>query len=335
MYEQPVKKATVRDVAREAQVSVASVSRALNGMSSVTAETRDRIRAVADQLGYVPHAGARSLSLSRSNVIGAVLPDLHGEFFSELIRGMDRATVARGYQMLFSTMHADLELARHAILAMNGRVDGLILMAPQFTAVRLAALLPPLTPTVLINSVELHDRDSLRIDNRRGAAAMTRYLLQSGRRSILHISGPADNIDAQQRCEGVRDAFEDTAPDLAPIIVEGDFRQESGARAAEEVLRNGAAIDAIFAGNDDMALGALWALRTGGKRVPEDIAVAGFDDVPLARYLGLTTMRVPVEQIGDGAVSRLLEHLEGKTMEKVSRFVTPELVLRETTGAAR
>lgn len=330
-----MKKATIRDVAREAQVSVASVSRALNGVSSVTPETRDRIRVVADRLGYIPHAGARSLSLSRTNVIGVVLPDLHGEFFSELVRGMDRATMARGYQMLFSTMHADPELARQAILAMHGRVDGLILMAPQLGAERLAAVLPATTPAVLINSPGLPERDGFRIDNRGGAAAMVRHLFDSGRRSILHISGPAENIDARERLDGVLAAFAECRPGDRPRVIEGDFRQESGVRAVEVLLAEGAAVDAIFAANDEMAVGALWALRAAERRVPEEVAVAGFDDVPLARFLGLTTMHVPFDELGDGAVNRLVERLEGKVADKSERLVVPELVARETTVDVR
>ena len=216
---------TIRDVAREAQVSVASVSRALNGLTSVTPETRNRIRSVADRMGYVPHAGARSLSLSRTNVIGVVLPDLHGGFFSELVRGMDRATAARGYQMLYSTMHADPDLARHAILAMHGRVDGLIMMAPQLSADRLVALLPGKTPAVLINSVNIADRDGFKVDNRGGAAAMVRHLLDAGSRHLVHIAGPVGNIDAQERAEGVAAAIAEQALPVVVTTIEGDFQE--------------------------------------------------------------------------------------------------------------
>lgn len=329
-----MRRATIRDVAREAQVSVASVSRALNGLSSVTPQMREHIRIVADRLGYVPHAGARSLSLSRTNVIGVVLPDLHGEFFSELVRGMDRATVARGYQMLYSTMHADPELARQAILAMHGRVDGLLVMAPQLAAEQVAALLPRSTPVVLINSPGVAERDGLRIDNAGGAKAMVRHLLESGRRRIVHITGPVDNIDSIERRQGVITALAERAPPVVARMMQGDFQEPSGAAAVQRLVASGEPFDAIFAANDGMALGALWALRAAGRTIPDDVAVAGFDDVPLARYLGLTTVRVPLDELGGQAVSRLVAQLEGRVSEPVETYIVPELVVRETTAAA-
>src|SRR3954454_980618 len=125
--------ATIRDVARRAQVSVASVSRALNGFENVSDHTRARVADAVRELGYVPHAGARSLSLARTSAIGVVLPDLHGEFFSEIVRGMDREASRRGYLLLLSNLHAGSEQATLALKAMRGRVDGLIVMAPHFS----------------------------------------------------------------------------------------------------------------------------------------------------------------------------------------------------------
>ncbi len=327
-------KATIRDVAREASVSVATVSRALNGLHTVIPATRDRIRVVADRLGYVPHAGARSLSLSRTNVIGVVLPDLHGGFFSELVRGMDRATAAQGYQMLYSTMHADPDLARQAIFAMHGRVDGLIVMAPQLASDRVAALLPRTTPAVLINSEDVMDRDGVRIDNRAGAAAMIAHLLDVGRQRIVHITGPNGNIDARERAEGVQAAIAEHAPSLDVPMIEGDFQEESGAVAVRRLIDEGRAFDAIFAANDGMALGALAALREAGRDVPDEVMVAGFDDVPLARYLGLTTMHVPMDMLAGRAVDRLIAQLAGKvpaTGPERMRIM-PDLIVRATTG---
>ena len=326
-----VTKTTIRDVAREARVSVASVSRALNGLPSVGLEMRERVRAVADRLGYVPHAGARSLSLSRTHVLGVVLPDLHGEFFSELVRGMDRATTEAGYQMLFSTAHADAELARQAILAMHGRVDGLIVMAPQVSPDRVASLLPPATPAVLINSPFVAGRDALRVDNRTGAAVMARHIVETGARRILHIAGPAANIDGRERREGFTAELAALSLAHAVEVIEGDFQEASGAAVVERVIAAGERFDAIFAANDSMAMGALWALRSAGLRTPEDVVLAGFDDVPLARFLELTTMRVPMNDLGALAVARLCARLDGEDFEPGDLLVVPELVVRGTT----
>jgi LacI family transcriptional regulator len=326
-----VKRATIRDVAREAHVSVASVSRAFNGLSSITLETRDHVFAVAKRLGYIPHAGARSLSLSRTNVIGVVLPDLHGEFFSELVRGLDRATATRGYQMLFSTMHADPDLARQAIYAMHGRVDGLILMAPQFDHDELETLLALSTPVVLINSTAVAGRSALRVDNRGGVQALIGHMLEAGRRRFVHVTGPSDNIDAQERLAAFHDVLARLAPSSETVVVPGDFREQSGFDGIARLLANGDTFDAVFAGNDDMALGALRALKAAGRNVPEEVSVAGFDDVPLARLVGLSTVRVPLEELGDQAVVSLIGTLQGNEESVMHRLLLPELVIRETT----
>jgi LacI family transcriptional regulator len=326
--------ATIRDVAREAELSVASVSRALNGHKSVRPETRARIVAVADRLGYVPHAGARSLSMARSNAIGVVLPDLHGEFFSEIVRGMDREATRLGLQLLLSNMHADPVQAGQALRAMHGRVDGLLIMCPQMRTEGWSGSMPRGLPAVLLNTPEsLMDHPSMAIDNRGGAAAIARHLIGLGRRNILHIAGPDHNIDARERRDGFVEAVCKLAPDAVVTILSGDFNEETGEAAAEQILRDRLNVDAIFAANDMMAVGCLQALRAGGKRVPEDIAIAGFDDVPIARYLALTTARVNIAEIGARAVIRLTEIMNGERPGDDGVEVhLPELVVRGTTA---
>ncbi|RYD54347.1 MAG: LacI family transcriptional regulator [Sphingomonadales bacterium] len=325
--------ATIRDVARKAEVSVASVSRALNGLSNVRPETRARIVAAAQDLGYVPHAGARSLSLARAHAIGVVLPDLHGEFFSECVRGMDREARRRGYLLLLSNMHDERDQAVEALRAMRGRVDGLLVMAPHIEQDVLAATLPHSLPTVLINSpTPIGPWPSLRIDNHAGAAAMVRHLIENGFRNIVHLSGPQTNVDARQRAEGFRREMERHGREAR--IIEGNFTEEAGEEAAQTIMASSEPCDAVFAANDMMAIGLLHALRTAGKRVPEDIAVSGFDDVPLARYLALTTVRVRIAEMGERAVARLIGLLEGTSAGGESDVQMPELIVRATTSPA-
>jgi LacI family transcriptional regulator len=325
--------ATIRDVAQVAEVSVASVSRALNGHSSVHPDTRARVLAAAKALGYVPHAGARSLSLARSHAIGVVLPDLHGEFFSEIVRGMDREVGARGYHLLLSNMHADAELAAQAMRSMRGRVDGLIVMAPQLDAEGLREALPGGVPAVLVNSLDGAGRAGFRIANAEGIAMVVAHLAATGRRRLVHVGGPAGNIDARERCEGFLTAMARHAPDIEPVVIEGDFREDSGAAAVAMLRARGVAFDGIVAANDMMALGVLAALREEGLSVPGDVAVTGFDDIPLARYLGLTTMRVPLAEMGARAVARLIDALEGGTLTPDTQVVATDLVIRTTTEA--
>ncbi len=321
--------ATIRDVAREAQLSVASVSRALNGHKSVRPETRARVIAVADALGYVPHAGARSLSMARSNAIGVVLPDLHGEFFSEIVRGMDREAMLLGLQLLLSNMHANVAQANEGLRAMHGRVDGLIIMSPQGWK----ATVPRGIPAVFVNSAEADDtHPRLRIDNRVGAAAVARHFAETGRRAVVHIAGPDHNVDARERREAFLQAMAEFAPQATVTVLEGDFSEDSGERAAQRIVSEGLRVDAIFAANDMTAAGCLLGLRGAGVRVPEDIAMAGFDDVPLARYLDLTTVRVGIAEIGARAIVRLAQLMDGTADETSSvEWHVPELVVRRTT----
>jgi len=319
--------ATIRDVARRAQMSVATVSRALNGFENVSEQARERIAAAVAELGYVPHAGARSLSLARNNAIGVVLPDLHGEFFSEIVRGMDREASRRGYLLLLSTLHAGGEQATNAMRAMRGRVDGLIVMAPHLSADELSAALPTGLPSILINTrAGAGQHPSIHLDNAAGVRAVVEHLASLGRKRLVHIAGPADNIDAQEREAAFREAV--AAHGLEGRIVGGDFEMESGEAAIRRLLAEAIEFDAVFAANDNMAIGTLEALRAAGKRVPEEVAVVGFDDIPLARHMGITTVRVRIAELGERALQRLVDGFKDQGGDELH---APELVIRSTT----
>jgi len=320
--------ATIRDVARRAQLSVATVSRALNGFENVSEQARERIAAAVSDLGYVPHAGARSLSLARNNAIGVVLPDLHGEFFSEIVRGMDREASRHGYLLLLSNLHSGSEQAANALRAMRGRVDGLIVMAPHLGTAELSEALPKGLPSILINTRDGPDHHpALHLDNAAGVRAVVDHLASIGRKRLIHIAGPAENIDAQERSQAFRDAL--AAHRLHGEIVEGNFEMESGEAAIQKLLARGAEFDAVFAANDNMAIGAIEALRRAGKDVPGDVAVVGFDDIPLARHLGISTVRVRIAELGERALARLLDGLKGNAGG--DELHAPELVVRSTS----
>ena len=323
--------ATIRDVAKRAQLSVATVSRALNGLENVSEDARERIAAAVKDLGYVPHAGARSLSLSRNNALGVVLPDLHGEFFSEFVRGMDREASRNGYLLLLSNFHGGSDQAAKVLRAMRGRVDGLIVMAPHLDAEELATSLPSGLPSVLINTREgPNHHPAIHLDNAAGVRAVVAHLADLGRKHLVHISGPPQNFDAQERAAAFREAT--AARAVHGEILQGDFEIPSGQAAVAALLSGGAPFDAIFAANDNMAIGALQALRDAGISVPRDVAVVGFDDIPLARYLGLTTVRVRITELGERAVSRLLDTLSGKSPAG-DDLHEPELIVRSTSLA--
>lgn len=327
---------TIKDVAREANVSVATVSRALNGHENVAEEVRKRVLGVADRLRYSPHHAARSLSSRRTHTIGVVLPDLYGEFFSELMRGIDQVARERGLHLLVSSYHGNQEEQGAALRAMRGRVDGLLVMSP-FVDGRdlLEQSLPASVPSVLINSDHPAGHAALNVDGYAGARAMVAHLVQAGHRRIAFIAGPDGNFDARERLRGYGDAMAELLPDAEPRIVPGDFTEAGGHHAGRELLSAPSRPDAVFAANDMMALGCMFAFSHAGVRVPDDIALCGFDDIPLARYVhpGLTTMRVDIARLGGHALRALLD--DGSIRESSGRQepLLPELVVRESSRA--
>ena len=323
--------ATIRDVARAADVSVATVSRTLNGMESVAAKTRDRVLRVAGELDYVPHSGARALSTRRTDTVGVLLPDLHGEFFSELIRGIDRAARARGLHLLLSSSHGDPSEAAAALRAMRSRVDSIIVMVPNVGGELLVDIGKGPVPIVFLGQKGLRGpHSSFAIDNYAGAFAITEHLVTSGRQSVAFVAGPPENLDAGERLRGYRAAVKRFG--ATEWIVDGDFSEESG-RDAARALTGDDRPDAIFCANDMMAIGCLEALKDAGIAVPDEIALAGFDDIPIARYVSppLTTAAVPIAEIGRQALERCATAIAGDSTDHRRTF-KPELVVRASTA---
>ncbi len=329
--------ATLRDVAREAGVSVATASRAINGLGNVTAPTRAAVMAAVKKLNFVPHSGARSLTRRKTDTVGVILPDLFGEFFSEIIRGIDLVAHESGMHLLLGNMHGSTHETAAAIAAMRGRVDGLLVMPPDLKPELLADHLDPALPTVLLN----YDAGSLdlpfvAVDNYRGAYAMTEALLARGARQVIHIAGPKHNRDARDRQRGFADAMAKIAGERSPVILPGDFSEESGEKAARLFVEGQLPADAVFAANDQMAVGLIAELGRVGVAVPDDVMVAGFDDIPLARHLspGLTTMQVNIDRLGSTGMMLLLRLLRGDALGAASATIlTPSLVARGTTAS--
>ncbi|HRO32899.1 MAG TPA: LacI family DNA-binding transcriptional regulator [Brevundimonas sp.] len=329
-----VKPATIRDVASMAGVSVASVSRVLTGAGQVTEPTRKRVLEAVEALNYVPHSGARSLSTSRTSSVGVILPDLFGEFFSELIRGLDLAARQAGYHLIVSSSHDDAEEAAAAIRSMRGRVDGLIVLSPHLDGEKLAGGLAGGMPVLLMNGGDLDaKRPSVVVDNHGGAVTAVRHLIDQGRTRIAHIGGPAHNAEAQARLAGYEKAVREAG--LTPVSLRGDFSQAAGHAACLELLDGPSRPDAVFAANDMMAVGALLALQDRGVRCPEDVAVVGFDDVPIAALMrpSLTTMRINIAETGRRALERLVRMIGSRDRSDTSReVVTPELIVRQSSS---
>lgn len=330
---------TIRDVARLAQVSVATVSRALNGHDSVTAETRRRVLDAAAELRFTPSSAARSLITRRTQTIGAVLPDLHGEYLSELIRGIEVAARAHELHLLVSSAPGDPVGLGAVLRALSGRVDGLIVVSPHGDAEVIDASLPSGLPAVLLNTrPEATRYPSFAIDHCGGAAAMTRHLVARGHRSIAFIAGPAADFSARERLRGFREALSLALPDAPQTVLQGDWSEASGCSAGRAIVSMRERPSAVFAASDMMAVGCMAALVDAGIELPREIALAGFDDLPIARHLrpSLSTVRVPIAELGALALEQLVSNISAENAEQrmtvaaPSRTVATEVVVRQS-----
>lgn len=323
---------TIRDVARLAQVSVATVSRALNGQGHVADAVRERVAEAARQLHYTPHAGARSLSCRRTSTLGIVLPRLAPEFFHDLLRGMDDAARGEDHHLLLAAHHADDDGMLAAMRAMHGRVDGLIVMGNADAALR-ADIDEPL---LQIGSGLSSSAPAVAIDHHAGAMAMVEHLVAIGHQRIAFVAGPSWHPQARERLGGYLEAMARLLPRVEPWVLPGEFDRTSGIRAALTLMGAPSLPDAVFAGNDQTALGCLHAFARSGIPVPDALSVVGYDDTVEAGLAtpGLTTMRVDGVELGRRAVRRLLASLAdgGSASMMVTEMLVPTLTVRDSTA---
>ena len=330
--------ATIKDVAREAGVSIATVSRVFNASAVVSEPTQRAVREVAARLNYWPNGAARSLITNRTQAIGVLLPDLFGEFYSEILRGMDCTARKAGLHVLVSSSHADAEEVLAALRALRGRIDGLIVMAPDLDARDAVQSAATKIPLVLIDAGPgVEGCNTLSIANTEGAHAVVRHLIRLGHRRIAVITGPPRNVDAQQRLAGYHAALREAGlPRVTELEIAGDFTEPSGYEAGGRLLALDPQPSAVFASNDYMAIGVMGALSDSRVRVPEDVAVAGFDDIAMSRYLNppLTTVHVDAYRLGERAVECLVR-IDSEAPEQWHREVLPTtLVVRGSCGSS-
>lgn len=335
-------RSTIQDVASAAGVSIATVSRVFSQSSKVSAPTRAKVEAVAKRLRYAPNLGARSLVTRRTHTVGVLLPDFHGSFFVELLRGIDGAARQLNYQLLVSGFHGHADEMEAGIRSTRGRVDGLLLAAPEIALRRLEKLVPDDTPAVLLMSPLARKTsrfDTINVDNEAGVVALVDHLVALGHRRIAIVKGPERNNDARERLLGFRRAVRSHGLSLAGRLEwNGDFSESSGYRAGQQLATHRPLPTAVVAANDEMAIGVLTALREQGIAVPTQMAVVGFDDVPVARSItpALTTVRVAMEQLGRRAMERLTAVIHRPTEAKPGSFhvkYRPELVVRLSSGS--
>jgi LacI family transcriptional regulator len=312
--------ATIKDICKKTGFSTATVSRVLNDSPLVTEETKEKVRAALDRMGYQPHHAARSLKLNRTGMIAVVFPDLDNGFFTDVLRGVDEMASEFGVHLLTAFTHgAQDEQELITRMARERRADALILMNLTNDDAFLIKLKTWKIPIILIDRpLKSGGMISVGIDNRGGAAAMTKHLIEQGHRSIVFVAGPEKTYDSDERLVAFRRTMKQHKRAVpASSIWRGDFTEASGTRLMEEQLRENRPLpDAIFAGNDAMAVGIHSVLRFRGLGVPRDVALVGFDDADLARHLDLTTVHVPMRQIGREAARQALAVIEGKPSRK-------------------
>jgi LacI family transcriptional regulator len=330
----------IRDVARRARVSTATVSRALNRPQSVSTAVRLRVERAVEELGYVPHAAARALTTRRSQTIGAIIPTVDNAIFAKGIQALNTRLEGLGYHVLLATSEYDPEIEERQArnLVMRG-VDGLIFMGDSHTR-RLRRFLAERAMPYVNTGVYRHDGNEACVgfDNRAAAARAAQHLIELGHHRIAMIAGIQRNNDrATDRVTGVSEALRAAGLSLpAEWILECRYDLSEAGQALRRLLAASPRPSAIVCGNDVLAIGALFEAQAAGVRVPGDLSVVGFDDLELARHVrpGLTTMRVPTEEMWRRAADFLLDALAGRP--GVARFeIEVSLVVRESTGPFR
>jgi LacI family transcriptional regulator len=333
--------ASIEDVARKAQVSISTVSRVINRRELVNAKTCERVEQAIRELRYRPNAFARGLMLRKSGIVGLVLPDLHGEFYSEIIRGANLQAREMGTNLLLSSALPGDDAQRWlAALGQRALLDGLAVMVSDTMASGIGPALAELQLPIVVLDGEIEgvEHDTVVIDQRQGAMAMMRHLLdECGKQRIIFVGGPKTNIDTQARYR----AYCDTLPQAklaanAEDVYYLDYSYESAYRLAETKVRDWAGPDVgVFAANDEMAAGIIAGAIAKKVAVPAELAVVGFDDTRVAKMTKplLTTVRVPMSRMGATAVELLCQRIAESDRAATTVSLPAELVVRESSGA--
>lgn len=328
---------TIADIARKADVSISTVSRALRGTSYVREDKRQAVIAAAAELNYQPNVFARGLASGQSMAIGVLTQNFGTPFYDAILQGVVRGLYGSNYSPFFADGQWQPDIEREAIAAMLQRqIDGLIILGGFVTIEELNQLAEQMPLVIVARHIPDLEEHCLYVDNVQAAYMATRHLIELGHRRIAHISGRADHPDAVDRLRGYSLALENAGIDpLKELIVEGNFRRQSGVLAIDTLLSRGISFSAIFAANDQMAYGVRLGLYRRGIRVPEDLSLVGFDDESAAAFMipPLTTIKQPAIELGMIAAQNILDKLNNKPASIPK--MEAKLVVRESTTVHR
>jgi DNA-binding LacI/PurR family transcriptional regulator len=325
---------TISDVAAHAGVSIATVSRVLNGTVPVQAEKAERVREAMAELRFIPRPAARTLASRKTNTFGLVFSEIRGAFFPQLLKGIEAQLHEAGYELLVYSTHSDRPIKRKPIGEHN--TDGLLVFTTSLEKEEIARLYKINFPMVLMHETppEGMNIPVITVENKDGAAMLVNHLIEHGRRRIVFLRGPEGHEDSQWRERGYREALAaHNIPFDEALVSAGEFDQETAYHAIKKLIQDGVDFDAVFAGDDDASIGVYRALKEANRLIPDDVAVVGFDDVEFARYISppLTTIRAPIEEVGREAVRQLLRLLNGEQVQSLVLKRT-ELVIRQSCG---
>jgi LacI family transcriptional regulator len=338
-----VDRSTIYEVARRSGVSTATVSRVMANGKGFSVATRERVQATAAELGWVPSGPARSLALRRAGIVGLVFPDL-GQFsdaeeespryVDQVIRGAERAATSVGLAVLIAATHC--VLGRELAFSVAGKTDGLVVMARSLSEQDIAALSRSVPVVVLANRYISDGPDFVGADNRGGCRKITTHLIDiHGYTDLAFVAGPPDSPDSGERFAGFCEALHQAnLPVPGEPAATGGFTEAGGRQAVATLLSEGRSPRAIVCGNDEMAIGALAALRAKRLRVPADVAVTGFDNIATTRHVrpALTTVRQPMRELGERAVGMLLARIADPAAPRLSAVLPTEAVIRRSCG---
>jgi len=330
---------TIKEVAAQAKVSTATVSRVLGSPNLVQAKTRNRVLDAVRELGYEPNFPARSLRTQSTAKIIVTVPDISNPFFASVMRGVEEAAQTGGYSVLLGDTRGEyVREEQYASMLLRKEADGLI-----FFGHRLPDCLRPLLDRAgaaapIVNGCEYTPElgvPSVHIDNVRAAYEAVALLHSMGHRRIALLAGPRSPI-TRDRMEGAMSFAKEFGFAAQMLVQPGDYTVESGARDTAALLNSASPPTAFFCFSDELAMGALWSVREQGLRCPEDISVVGFDDIRYARFLqpALTTIRQPMTRLGQTAVELLLDILSDRAGPPASRILEHDLIVRASTGPA-
>lgn len=340
-----VDRSTIYEVAKRSGVSTATVSRVMAGGKGFSVATRERVEAIAAELGWVPSGSARGLASRRSGIVGLLFPDLGKSgaaeeesplYVDQVIRGAERAATSVGDAVLIAATHSDS--GRRLAFSVAGKVDGLVVMARSLSDADIATLARSVPIVVLGNHYAGGGPDFVGADNRGGCREITRHLItEHAYTDLAFLGGPPDSPDSDERFAGFGEALREAGLSVpGKPIASGGFTEAGGTQAVQALLADGQRPRAIVCGNDEMASGALLALRAARLRVPADIAVTGFDDIAVARHLrpSLSTVRQPMHELGERSVRVLLDRIADPAAPRQSVVLPVQVQIRSSCGCA-